>query len=95
MILEAKFTESNHELNGGASVSVVVTEGGGDASVIDDSIVSAETTWSSHKIATEIANIPSGGGVTEDDVVNIIDQQMEHIKASVIAALPVYDGSVV
>ena len=36
-----------------------------------------------------------GGGVTEEDVVNIIDEQMEHITESVIAALPVYNGEVV
>ena len=36
-----------------------------------------------------------GGGVTEEDVVNIIDDQMEHITESVIAALPVYNGEVV
>lgn len=33
--------------------------------------------------------------VIEDDVVNIIDEQMEHITESVIAALPVYNGEVV
>ena len=76
--------------------AVANSASGGDAAVIDDSIVSAEKTWSSRKIADEIANIPSGGGgVTESDVVNIINQQMEHITESVIAVLPIYDGEVV
>lgn len=188
----------------GEDVGYVVagTASGGDTSVIDDSVVSAEKTWSSQKIKDEIAN-GSGGGITpeqsgaypvividigeyakladfittgmednssvilhidadhsrqlddipympvmlewcieihkssglaeidakcapdfyynggdelkkhwrgifyvsngtitwknyvaEDDVVSIIDQQMEHITERVIAALPVYDGSV-
>ena len=36
-----------------------------------------------------------GGGVTEDDVVDIIDEQMEHITESVINALPIYNGEVI
>ena len=41
---------------------------GGDAAVIDDSVVSLDKTWSSRKIADEIANIPSGGGVGDMDI---------------------------
>ena len=51
------------------------------------------TTMSPDSIAERIGG--TGGGVTEDDVKNIIDEQMEHITESVIASLPVYDGSVV
>lgn len=36
-----------------------------------------------------------GGGVSEDGVINIINDQMAHITESVIAALPVYNGEVV
>ena len=49
------------------------------------------TTMSPDRIADRIG----GSGVTEDDVKNIIDEQMEHITESVINALPVYNGEVV
>ncbi len=57
----------------GEDVGYVVagTASGGDISVIDDTIVSAEKTWSSQKIADEIANIPGGGyiDVTDGEVI--------------------------
>ena len=50
------------------------------------------TNMKPEKIADRIGGT---GGVTEEDVVNIIDEQMEHIAESVIASLPVYNGEVV
>lgn len=47
------------------------------------------TTMSPDRIADRI------GGVTEDDILNVIDEQMEYITESVIQALPIYDGEVV
>ena len=50
------------------------------------------TNMKPEKIADRIGG--TGGGVTEDDVVTIIDNQMDYIAESVIAALPIYKGEV-
>lgn len=95
--IERTFIKTVNGITPDENGNVVVEVGSGDTSVIDDSIVSAGKTWSSQKIKDEIANGSGGGGggITEADVVGIIDQQMEHITESVIAALPVYNGEVV
>lgn len=55
---------------------------GGDGAIIDDSQISAGTTWSSQKIAEEISN--GGGQIPE----------MDEIVSAVIDALPIYNGEV-
>lgn len=60
------YTVVNYIITTGKGAMVEITGrasgGGDDASVIDDGIVSLDKTWSSQKIADEIANVPSGGG---------------------------------
>ena len=66
------YTVVNYIISTGKEVEFVVGGtgiGGGDISVIDDTIVSTEKTWSSQKIADEISNIPSGGGGGDSPVI--------------------------
>lgn len=82
MILEAKFTESAHELHCDASVAVVIG-GGVDSTKLDNHINDINNP---HKITCDQI-----GAVTQEQ----LQSALENVVDEVIAALPVYNGEVV
>ncbi len=107
MILEAKFTESSHELPCDASVAVVVNEGG-DGGGADGYSPTATVTQTdsgatitiTDKNGTTTATITNGkDGANGKTPVKGTDYWTEADKAEmvadVISALPVYNGEVV
>jgi hypothetical protein len=105
MILEAKFTESNHELPCEASVAVVVNEGGGGADGFSPIATVTQTDSGAiititDKNGTTTATITNGkDGADGYSPVKGTDYWTEADKAEmvsgVISALPVYNGEVV